>query len=143
MRYELRAEGGETLLTFTHRGRSERNALGFSPGTHAFLDRLQAHLTGDDLPGWSERHAEVAPAYPAWRQRGGAARPGRRLLRRAQAVCEGSTSARSRGGILFSSPYGSRWACNTPVNARSTEAVSQLSLSRIGCLKYGCPTMWS
>ncbi|MEU0883011.1 SRPBCC family protein [Lentzea sp. NPDC005914] len=67
VRYELTAEGDETLLQFTHRGLSERNALGFVPGTHAFLDRLRAHLNGEELPGWSERYAEVAPAYPAWK----------------------------------------------------------------------------
>lgn len=67
VRYELLTEGDETLLTFTHRGLSERNALGFVPGTHAFLDRLLAQLNGEELPGWSERYAEVAPAYPAWK----------------------------------------------------------------------------
>ncbi|WP_434450543.1 SRPBCC domain-containing protein [Lentzea sp. E54] len=67
VRYELRAEGDTTLLTFTHIGLSERNALGFAPGTHAFLDRLQAHLGDEEPPNWSERYAEVAPAYPAWR----------------------------------------------------------------------------
>jgi uncharacterized protein YndB with AHSA1/START domain len=67
VRYELRTDGDATLLTFTHSGLSERNALGFVPGTHAFLDRLRAHLTGEQLPGWSERYAEVAPAYPAWK----------------------------------------------------------------------------
>ena len=33
VRYELTADGDDTLLTFTHRGLSERNALGFVPGT--------------------------------------------------------------------------------------------------------------
>jgi uncharacterized protein YndB with AHSA1/START domain len=67
VRYELESDGDATLLTFTHTGLSERNALGFAPGTHAFLDRLQAHLGGEEPPNWSERYAEVAPAYPAWR----------------------------------------------------------------------------
>ncbi|MET9632092.1 SRPBCC domain-containing protein [Lentzea sp. NPDC006480] len=67
VRYELRTDGDATLLTFTHRGLSERNALGFVPGTHAFLDRLRAHLDEEELPGWSERYAEVAPSYPAWK----------------------------------------------------------------------------
>ncbi|MFD9704909.1 SRPBCC domain-containing protein [Lentzea sp. NPDC059081] len=67
VRYELRADGDATLLTFTHTGLSERNALGFAPGTHAFFDRLDAHLDEGVLPNWSERYAEVAPAYPAWR----------------------------------------------------------------------------
>lgn len=60
-------EGEHAVLTFTHRGLPERNALGFVPGTHAFLDRAEAHLHGAEPPNWSERYAEVAPAYPAWR----------------------------------------------------------------------------
>ena len=46
VRYELAEDGTGTLLTFTHRGLSVRNAKGFIPGTHAFLDRLEAHLSG-------------------------------------------------------------------------------------------------
>ncbi len=60
--------GDETVLLFTHRGLSERNAKGFAPGTHAFFDRAQAHLGGETPPNWSERYAEVAPHYPSWRQ---------------------------------------------------------------------------
>jgi uncharacterized protein YndB with AHSA1/START domain len=66
VRYELVEDGDGTLLTFTHRGLSERNAKGFLPGTHAFLDRLAAHLAVRPLPIWSERYAELAPAYPSW-----------------------------------------------------------------------------
>jgi uncharacterized protein YndB with AHSA1/START domain len=66
VRYELAEDGDATLLTFTHRGLSVRNAKGFVPGTHAFLDRLDAHLSGAVLPGWEERYAETAPAYPSW-----------------------------------------------------------------------------
>ncbi|CAM3930484.1 SRPBCC family protein [Kibdelosporangium persicum] len=64
VRYELAPDGGETVLTFTHRGLSMRNAQGFLPGTHAFFDRLEAQLAGEELPRWTERYAEVAPAYP-------------------------------------------------------------------------------
>lgn len=67
VRYELRPDGDGTLLVFTHTGLSDPNARGFIPGTHAFLDRLEAHLAGTDLPVWSDRYAEVAPAYPSWR----------------------------------------------------------------------------
>ncbi|GGN12555.1 ATPase [Lentzea pudingi] len=67
VRYELTADGDETLLRFTHTGLSERNARGFAPGTHAFLDRAEAFLGNETLPSWSERYAEVAPAYPSWR----------------------------------------------------------------------------
>lgn len=66
VRYELREDGGGTILTFTHTGLSERNARGFVPGTHAFFDRLAALLDGAEPPGWQERYNEVASAYPAW-----------------------------------------------------------------------------
>jgi uncharacterized protein YndB with AHSA1/START domain len=66
VRYELAEDGDVTVLTFTHRGLSERNAKGFIPGTHAFLDRLAAHLAAQPLPTWQERYAELTPAYPAW-----------------------------------------------------------------------------
>ncbi|MGV0790982.1 SRPBCC family protein [Mycolicibacterium sp. XJ1819] len=62
VRYELRPDGDGTLLTFTHRGLGIPNAEGFLPGTHAYLDRLEAHLADDPLPGWAERYQEVAQA---------------------------------------------------------------------------------
>ena len=67
VRYELTADGDETLLRFTHTGLSERNAKGFAPGTHAFFDRVNAFLRNETPPAWSERYAEVAPSYPSWR----------------------------------------------------------------------------
>jgi uncharacterized protein YndB with AHSA1/START domain len=64
VRYELVAEGDTgTVLTFTHRGLSRRNADGFIPGTHAYLDRLAAHLAGEPVPAWPARYAELAPLY--------------------------------------------------------------------------------
>lgn len=63
VRYELRADGGDTVLTFTHRGLSVRNAQGFIPGTHAYLDRLAAHLDRAPMPSWGQRFAEVEPSY--------------------------------------------------------------------------------
>jgi uncharacterized protein YndB with AHSA1/START domain len=63
VRYELVAEGEATILTFTHRGLSVPNAQGYVSGTHAFLDRLGAHLNGFDLPDWKQRYAEVRQAY--------------------------------------------------------------------------------
>ena len=41
------------------------NARGFLPGTHAFLDRLTAHLADEKLPNWSARYAEVAQSPDA------------------------------------------------------------------------------
>jgi uncharacterized protein YndB with AHSA1/START domain len=63
VRYELAPDGDDTVLTFTHRGLGVRNATGFLPGTHAYLDRLAALLDGDELPDWGRRYAEVQPAY--------------------------------------------------------------------------------
>jgi uncharacterized protein YndB with AHSA1/START domain len=66
VRYELSRDGEGTLLRFSHRGLSVRNAKGFTPGTHAYLDRLEAYLSGAEVPGWSARYQEVAPDYPKW-----------------------------------------------------------------------------
>lgn len=62
VRYELRADGDGTILRFTHRGLGIRNATGFFGGTHAFFDRLEAYLAGDDLPDWLTRKQEVDDA---------------------------------------------------------------------------------
>jgi uncharacterized protein YndB with AHSA1/START domain len=59
VRYELIADGDGTLLRFTHRGLGVRNASGFLGGTHAFLDRLEAYLSGDELPDWTRRRQEI------------------------------------------------------------------------------------
>jgi uncharacterized protein YndB with AHSA1/START domain len=59
VRYELTADGDGTLLRFTHRGLGVRNASGFLGGTHAFLDRLDAYLSGGELPNWTNRRQEV------------------------------------------------------------------------------------
>lgn len=59
VRYELTADGDGTLLRFSHRGLGVRNASGFRSGTHAFLDRLEAHLAGEEPPDWTVRRLEV------------------------------------------------------------------------------------
>ncbi len=59
VRYELTADGDGTVLRFTHRGLGVRNASGFLGGTHAFLDRLEAYLSGGELPDWTTRRQEV------------------------------------------------------------------------------------
>jgi hypothetical protein len=43
------------------------------PGLHAFLDRLEAQLGGDKMPGFFERFEELRAEYPEWSD---AARPG-------------------------------------------------------------------
>jgi uncharacterized protein YndB with AHSA1/START domain len=64
VRYELSPDGDGTLLRFSHRGMSVHNATGFLPGTHAFLDRLEAYLAGQELPSWADRYREVAQSHP-------------------------------------------------------------------------------
>lgn len=60
VRYELTPDGDGTLLTFSHRGLTVRDGQGFHPGSHAFLDRLEAYLGGHPLPDWGRRYQEVA-----------------------------------------------------------------------------------
>jgi len=64
IRWELEPDGEGTVLHLTHRGLHRLTATGFAPGTHAFLDRLDAHLSRQPLPGWQERYQQVAPQYP-------------------------------------------------------------------------------
>ena len=63
VRYELSRDGAGTLLKFTHRGLGARNAGGFITGTHAYLDRLQAHLAGTPPPEWMRRRQELTDVY--------------------------------------------------------------------------------
>ncbi len=64
IRWELRPDGDGTILHLEHRKLTRQTALGFAPGTHAFLDRLEAQLGGEPVPGWQERYQEVASQYP-------------------------------------------------------------------------------
>jgi uncharacterized protein YndB with AHSA1/START domain len=63
VRYELTPDGDATILRFTHSRLTEPNARGYISGTHAYLDRLGAHLDGVELPGWKERYGAVQPLY--------------------------------------------------------------------------------
>ena len=64
IRWDLRAEEGGTVLHLEHRLLNHQTALGFAPGTHAFMDRLEAQLRRAPLPNWQERYQQVAPLYP-------------------------------------------------------------------------------
>jgi uncharacterized protein YndB with AHSA1/START domain len=65
-RYELTPAEGATQLLVTYRRITLRTAGGFLPGTHAFLDRLEAQLDGRALPDWMQRFAELRASYPEW-----------------------------------------------------------------------------
>jgi hypothetical protein len=67
-RYQLdRRPDDTTLLTVTYRRLTRQSARGFLPGTHAFLDRLEAQLDGAPLPDWLARFEELRREYPDWR----------------------------------------------------------------------------
>lgn len=66
IRWELVRDGNETVLKLIHRNLNRNTAIGFSAGTHAFLDRLEAHLDNTPLPDWSKRVSEMRPNYPSW-----------------------------------------------------------------------------
>lgn len=70
VRWELAASGDGTTLTLTHRRLTKPTAIGFAPGTHAFLDRLAAYLDKNPLPNWTVRYADVQHLYPSWNQKG-------------------------------------------------------------------------
>ncbi|MGI0055278.1 MAG: SRPBCC family protein [Thermoplasmata archaeon] len=64
VRWELRAQGGRTLLTMSHRKLSQRTASYFVSGVQGLLDRLAAQLDGTPLPDWPSRVSEARGAYP-------------------------------------------------------------------------------
>lgn len=64
IRWELQRDGSGTILKLEHRMLNRQTALGFAPGTHSFLDRLEAQLGGKALPNWQERYQSVAAQYP-------------------------------------------------------------------------------
>jgi uncharacterized protein YndB with AHSA1/START domain len=66
IRWELIREGDETVLKLTHRHLTRQTTMGFAPGTHAFLDRLEAHLNHSSLPDWRIRVEELRMSYPHW-----------------------------------------------------------------------------
>jgi uncharacterized protein YndB with AHSA1/START domain len=68
VRYELTPADGGTMLTLRQTRLTPRTAMGFAPGTHALLDRLEAYLDRRSLPGWLRRYDEVKAGYPAWRE---------------------------------------------------------------------------
>ena len=71
IRWELRRDGEGTILHLEHRKLNRETALGFAPGTHAFVDRLQAQLDNMPLPNWQERYQQVASNYPpSWASKG-------------------------------------------------------------------------
>jgi len=64
--YELEPRDGATLLTVTYRRITRQTAVGFLPGLHAFLDRLEAQLDRRALPDWHALFATLRTEYREW-----------------------------------------------------------------------------
>jgi uncharacterized protein YndB with AHSA1/START domain len=75
VRWELARDGQGTLMKFTFRRLTRGTAMGFAPGMHAFLDRLEAQLEGKSVPEWMPRVAELRKLYPTGRRPGVANNP--------------------------------------------------------------------
>jgi uncharacterized protein YndB with AHSA1/START domain len=69
IRWELVQEDTYTLLNVTFSRLTKNTALGFAPGTHVFLDRLEAYLNHEVLPEWIERYEAVKRFYPTWQRK--------------------------------------------------------------------------
>jgi len=63
LRFELVADGNATILKLTHRWLSLRNAQGFAPGWHAYLDRFAACLNGAEIADWTALFGKYQPHY--------------------------------------------------------------------------------
>ena len=65
IRWELKRDGDSdnTLLTLTYSRLTKSTSLRFAPGTHAYLDRLEASLNKEVLPDWMQRFAAVKELY--------------------------------------------------------------------------------
>ncbi len=63
VRFELESKGNETILRLKNSRLRPEDAGGYAPGWHAFLDRLEAQLAGEQLPEWGKRYGEVMAQY--------------------------------------------------------------------------------
>ena len=62
VRFELSADGDETVLRFTHRRQLERLARSTAAGWHAQLDLLEGRLRGESVR-FEDRYGVVKPLY--------------------------------------------------------------------------------
>lgn len=62
--WALSPKEGGTELTFTQSGLS--STAGFMPGTHVTMDRLVAHVEGNEMPDFGTYYNEVEPLYEVW-----------------------------------------------------------------------------
>jgi uncharacterized protein YndB with AHSA1/START domain len=66
IRWELEKDGdSNVLLALTHSRLTRSTSGNFAPGWHAYLDRLEASLSNEKLPDWSQRFGAVKKLYPS------------------------------------------------------------------------------
>ena len=63
VRFELEPVGEQTRLRLFHRALPSDQEDGYAPGWHAYLDRLEALLSGEPLPVWGQRFTALRPEY--------------------------------------------------------------------------------
>jgi hypothetical protein len=63
VRYDLAADGEETILRLTHRTLGLGQVSGYGAGWHTYLDALEAVLSGREPADWDIRFAAVRAAY--------------------------------------------------------------------------------
>lgn len=63
VRFDLQADGSDTVLTLTHRLLGIPRGAGYGAGWHAYLDALVAVASGRPTADWDARFAAVRGAY--------------------------------------------------------------------------------
>ena len=61
--YRLSPVDNGTTLTLVHRKLPDEMAGGYTPGWHAFLDRLDQALAGREPDTWDDLFADLMPMY--------------------------------------------------------------------------------
>jgi uncharacterized protein YndB with AHSA1/START domain len=63
LRYDLVADGTDTILRVTHRLLNQKQVAGYGAGWHTYLDALTAILAGEPPIDWDGRFGSVLAAY--------------------------------------------------------------------------------
>lgn len=63
LRYDLVADGTDTILRLTHRLLNQKQVAGYGAGWHTYLDALAAILAGEPPIDWERRFGSVLAAY--------------------------------------------------------------------------------
>lgn len=66
VKWEIIPSGNGSVLRMIFNNLTKGTSLGFAPGSHAFLDRLEALLSRNPLPDWRKRVEELRDSYPSW-----------------------------------------------------------------------------